>query len=159
MSSGEPGNAVFWAMGMIREATASDLPRLVEMGRNFIAQTKYKDLIYGNSEQMTLTLEGLIGNPSASFLVAESGAGELVGMIGAIMYVHPISGEVTANEIVWWVEPAHRGIGISLLRHIERWTQGAEAALNMVAPDEKTARIYKALGYELIETVYQRRFQ
>lgn len=144
---------------MIREAQPADLPRLLEMGRNFIAQTKYKDLISGNSEQMTRTIEGLLGNPSASFLVAENGGGELVGMIGAIMYVHPISGEMTANEIVWWVEPAHRGIGIRLLREIEQWTQDAGGALNMVAPDEKTARIYESLGYTLIESVYQRRFQ
>ncbi|KKL26893.1 hypothetical protein LCGC14_2390670, partial [marine sediment metagenome] len=39
---------------MIREATPDDIPRLVEMGRRFVSESSYKEVISENPEQMGL---------------------------------------------------------------------------------------------------------
>jgi GNAT superfamily N-acetyltransferase len=60
----------------------------------------------------------------------------------------------------WWVEPGHRGIGVRLYYALERWARARGAvALQMIAPTEAVAAIYRRLGYGAIETIYQKRLQ
>jgi len=139
---------------MIRQATASDVPRLVEMGRRFRSETGYARVLAENPQKMTELATQLAS--LGCLLVSERG-GELVGMLGYFVYPHFISGEQTAGEVFWWVEPECRGEGVKLLREAEKRAResGAEK-MQMIAPTDRVANLYKRLGYEFVEASYQR---
>lgn len=143
-------------MGLIRRATADDTVRLIEMGQNFVEGTDYKVLISVKPERLADTIASVLGNPDGVVLVSGSDA-TLTGMIAMLAYDHPFSGERTAFEIVWWVEPEARGDGIRLLRAAEAWAreQGA-TAVQMVAPNDRVGALYQRLGYAPVETSFQR---
>jgi len=139
---------------MIRAATASDVPRLVEMGRRFRSETGYAKVLAENPQKMTELATQL--TESGGLLVAERN-GALVGMLGYVIFPHFISGEVTCNEAFWWVEPEHRGEGVRLLREAEKCARASGArVMAMIAPNARVANIYRRMGYEFVEAAYQR---
>ncbi|KKN24646.1 hypothetical protein LCGC14_0892720 [marine sediment metagenome] len=142
---------------MIREANLADIPRLVEMGRQFIAESTYKQHLPENPKQLHVLAEQIISNPKGAILVSES-EGKLTGMLALITYPHPFSGELVAGEVFWWVDPeARKGrTGLKLMRRAEKVAieLGAKK-MQMVAPTERIARLYERLGYEKVESTYQ----
>ncbi len=141
---------------MIRRATADDTGRLIEMGQRFVRETTYNGIIAIDPERMARVIAGILANPDGVLLV--SGADKLTGMIGMVVYDHPFSGERTAFEIVWWVEPEARGDGVRLLRAAEDWaTERGAVVMQMVAPTDRVAHLYIRLGYAPVETSFQRR--
>jgi GNAT superfamily N-acetyltransferase len=141
---------------VIRRATADDAGRLVEMGQRFVAETEYSGLISAKPECLAQTVASVLENPNGVVLVSGSDA-SVTGMIAMLAYNHPFSGERTAFEVVWWVEPESRGDGVRLLRAAEDWAkeQGA-TAVQMVAPNERVGALYARLGYAPVETSFQR---
>lgn len=139
---------------MIRLACESDVPRLVEMGLRFRRETGYCQHLAESAGNMAQTATRLI--ESGGVLVSER-AGQIVGMIGIFLFPHFLSGEMTAGEVFWWVEPEHRGEGIKLLREAEKQARERGAVkLQMIAPTAKVAALYERLGYEFVESAYQR---
>jgi GNAT superfamily N-acetyltransferase len=138
---------------MIREAVIADVPRLVEMGCRFIAA--YPDRIATNPAQLDHLARWLIDGAGVIFVSERTGA--VTGMLGAVIFPHPMSGQRTASEMFWWVEPDSRGEGIKLLKRMEQWAQaeGAERIL-MIAPTLAVGHLYNRLGYTAIETSYVR---
>lgn len=143
----------------IRRAVLADLPQIVEMGRRFLHSTPYAELIADNPERMEAMASMLITQEHGLLYVAADSRGELVGMIGMLVFDHHLSGERVAGEVFWWVDPHVRGtLGIRLLRNAEAWA--AEQHVNLVqwvAPNEDVGRIYVRLGYAPVEVAYQRR--
>jgi len=141
---------------MIRQATIEDMPRLVEMGRRFAAETEYRKIIEVKPERIEASVVSLMANPDGVFFVSGSD-GSPTGMIAMLAYDHPFSGERTAFEVVWWVDPEARGDGVRLLRAAEGWAkeQGIHK-VQMVAPNERVGALYQRLGYEPVEVSYQR---
>ena len=140
----------------IREAVAGDLDAIVAMGEHFLAQTPYQTRIGRNPAQMRALAEHLITGAHGALFVAAR-AGTLVGMIGVFVFPHPISGEAIGSEVMWWMEPDARGAGIRLLRAAERWVKARGATrFQMIAPTPDVEAIYERLGFEKVETVYQR---
>lgn len=140
---------------MIRFAVLPDVPRLVEMGRRFRRESNYGSMIGENPEQMARTAAQLIES-AGGVLVSERG-GELVGMLGFVVFPHFLSGEIVAGEVMWWVEPEHRGDGLKLLRAAESAARARGAVkMHMIAPTEQVGAIYRRLGYELVESTFQR---
>jgi GNAT superfamily N-acetyltransferase len=135
---------------VIREAVHADIPHLVVMGRHFLHASKYADHIVENPDAMFDLLLRLIDAEDGVVFV--SGDDRPRGMIGAHLFKHPISGEIMVSELFWWVEPDHRGAGLPLMRALEDWarTRGA-VKLQMVAPDDRTGRAYRGLGYTKLE--------
>lgn len=141
---------------MIRQATAEDLGTLVEMGLRFIASTSYRGRLAANPGQIAHLMQGLIWADDGTLLVAEDD-GKIAGMIGVCIYVHPISGERIAGELFWWMQPEQRGDGVKLLKAAEAWAdEKCAVRMQMIAPDEKVAKAYQALGYGRLEEVWQR---
>jgi GNAT superfamily N-acetyltransferase len=139
---------------MIRLATIEDLPRVVEMGRRFRRETSYAEKLKENAAQMLALAERLVaGN---GLLLAERSE-RLIGMLGFVVYPHFISGEITAGEIFWWVEPEFRGEGLRLLREAEKCARQAGATrMQMIAPNDRVAHVYRRVGYEFVESTYQK---
>jgi GNAT superfamily N-acetyltransferase len=141
---------------VIREATTADVPRLVAMGTRFLSETVYRGRMTVTPVQMADTVHMLLASPAGTVFVAERD-GNLVGMIGLLFYTQTISGEATVAELFWWVEPEHRGNGVRLLKRAEKWAvERGATAMHMVAPTPDVGALYTALGYELIESTYQR---
>lgn len=139
---------------MIRLATAADVPRLVEMGRRFRSETGYAKHLAENPAKMTELAQQLA---AAGGLLVSERSGEIVGMIGFVIFPHFLSGETTAGEVFWWVEPEHRGEGVKLLREAERYARARGATkIQMIAPTDRVALLYQRLGYEFVEANYQR---
>ena len=132
------------------------MPSLIEMAMRFLG-TVYRDRITGSPDALAGLFAHLLGHPRGCVFVAEVD-GVITGGICGHVFVHPMSGERVASELGWWVEPHSRGPGIRLLKAFETWASVAGAsAIQMVAPNARVAAFYARVGYEPIETTYQRR--
>lgn len=140
----------------VREAVDDDVPTIVRMGQRF-ARMVYGDKLGDNPAQIAALAQQLMTSADGAVFVAEKG-GTVVGMIGLLAYAHPMSGERIATEMAWWVEPEHRGIGMRLLRRAETWaTEQHARVFQMIAPTVDVARFYERVGFDKVETTYQRR--
>jgi GNAT superfamily N-acetyltransferase len=141
----------------IREATVDDVPRLVEMGQRFRAESPYATRLTENPAQMRALVTQLLETESGIVFVEEQDD-QIVGMFLGFLFLHPISGDLIGSEVVWWVEPEFRGRGLRLMRRGEAWAREHGARfMQMVAPTPDVAQLYRRLGYEEVEQVYQRR--
>lgn len=140
----------------IREATTADIDALVAMGQRFLGSV-YAGKIRANAEAIRAFSLGLMASPDAVIYVGEV-HGAVVGMLGMMRYMHPMSGEPTVSEVAWWMDPARRGAGVRLFRIGEAWAdaQGA-TVIQMIAPSPEVERFYERVGYEAVERTYQRR--
>lgn len=141
---------------MIRQATVEDRERLAEMGRRFAAETEYRELVNVDPARIQATVDHMLSNPDGVVFVSGTDA-TTTGMIALLAYDHPFSGERTAFEVVWWVNPEARGDGVRLLRAAEGWAlDRGIRKMQMVAPNERVGALYKRLGYAPVEISYQR---
>lgn len=142
---------------MIRFATHADIPRCVEMGRAFFAESNAASFPFDESSAEK-TLTHLIEAEDGALLVAEKEG--VVGMVGALAYPHFMNlSKKAAQELFWWVEPAHRGgsAGVRLLQAVEAWAEARGCAtLTMVCLpiDSPAERIYQRTGYRALERSY-----
>ena len=143
---------------MIREATPADIPRIVEMGRRFIAESSYKNHFAENPEQMKTLAEQIISNPKGRILISEKDA-KVNGMLALLLFPHYFSGEPIAIEVFWWVDPEARAgsTGLKLMRKAEEIALELGATkMQMVAPTERIGELYKHFGYTEVESSYQK---
>jgi GNAT superfamily N-acetyltransferase len=136
----------------IRHATPADIPRIIEMGAKFWAQTAYRDIPYCPDSIAESALEML----AQRLLIVAELEGRVVGAVGALAVPLYANRDVlTASEMYWYVDEEHRdtGAGKALLAGIEDAARerGVKLfgmmALQAVEPD-KAAAIYKRLGYQ-----------
>lgn len=133
----------------------ADLPTLVAMARRFLGSV-YAGKLPDNPAQLETFGRGLLTNPASTVWVAEDETP--IGLIAMLLYTHPMSGELTATEVVWWVNPERRGVGVRLFKRAEAWARAQGAVLlQMIAPTEAVARFYERCGFDRIETTYHRR--
>lgn len=145
---------------MIRRALLSDLPAIVEMGKRFLAASPYVDVIPDSAVHMTaLATQLLTTGDNGTVIVADAPSRELVGMIGLVAAPHFLSGERTAGEVFFWIEPGARGpLGRELMTAGETWARFVGAsAVQLIAPDHRVGIFYERRGYRAIETTYWKR--
>jgi hypothetical protein len=145
---------------MIRAATLADVPRLVAMGRAFLATPPYAGLFADDPEQLAATVTALITGALSTVLVVERGD-SVVGMIGLLATPHFLTRQILAGEVMWWIEPAARGsAGVRLLKAGERWAaERGAVAIQLIHPitAPRVGQLYTALGYVPLEQSYIRR--
>lgn len=129
------------------------------MGKAFHAVTGVADLISLDLATLERTFVQLM--ESGVILVVEGGGG-LVGATGALLHPHYFnSAHITGQELFWWIDPDHRGVGAELLNALEQWVeaQGAHSfsmiALEALEP-ERVGLIYRRRGYRPVERSYLR---
>lgn len=150
--------ATLTAAPTIREATEADVSRLVEMGQRFRNETVYQSRVPENTDQMEALTRQLIASDAGLLLVADR-EGALVGMLGALLFPHHISGRLTGGELFFWVEPEHRGHGVRLVKQAERWARARGAvAMQLIAPTADVEVLYQRLGYTRLEVAYEKSF-
>jgi len=142
----------------IREATPADSARIIEMGRSFLLNGPYRDQLTDNPAQVQKLIDWLFANEQAKILVYET-EGRVEGVLCFILYPHYFSGELCANEMIWYVGPEHRGrASLELLWAAEKMAYEMGAIrMQLTAPTEQVGEIYKHLHYSLVEVGYQAR--
>jgi GNAT superfamily N-acetyltransferase len=144
----------------IRPGTAADLPVLVRLAREFLAETPYGRLWPPDDATIGRVIQTTLEHGAA--FVAEAIASEqltqVVGMIGVVLV--PSSPHPHVDEVAWYVSKDFRGgsLGPRLLAAAERWacTQGA-GVLKMVAPvGSSVGEFLERRGYTAVETAYMR---
>ena len=142
----------------IREATLHDVPRIVELGRRFLADGPYKDQM-DNLEQSMRFATSMIGNPKAAVLVSEQSS-RVVGVLAFIIFPHYFTGQLTANEMIWYIEPEARkgGIGMRLMWAAERMAKAMGAVrMQFTAPTVEVGKLYERFGgYHQVEVAYEK---
>lgn len=140
----------------MRDATDADVDAIVAMAQRFLASSTYAPHVLANPTHMRTLALHLIDSPDGTVIVAEHDE-TLVGMIGCLCYPHVLSGVRVCGELVWWVEPEHRGIGLRLLDDAEQWARDHGALeMHMVAPTVDVERIYARRGYTPLERTFTR---
>lgn len=140
----------------IRPAVVGDVPRLVEMGMRFLRESEYDGRLKANPEAVTNLMVRLVMHEDGALFVSQS-AGVITGMIGLHVFANPLSGERIAGELFWWVDTESRGHGLRLLSAAETWAKANGAVrIQMIAPNERVGRAYRARGYGKIEEQFQK---
>lgn len=146
-------------MTTIRLAEPRDLPRIVEMGTLFVAESPYWRLGTASLDRIEALARFLGSHQDGCVFVADVD-GQVVGMLAGHLPVHPMLDIAMASELAWWVDPPYRvgKIGLQLLAAFEQWAKDHGAThLLMVAPDEKVATFYERRKFARVEMAYARR--
>jgi ribosomal protein S18 acetylase RimI-like enzyme len=144
----------------IRMATLEDLPSIMEMGEKFYAESPYSQIKPFNYDGMAVYAKSLIED---HYMLLATKDEEPVGMAASYMTPLPINPDIyIATEVVFWVDPEYRGTSIAI-----RLMLALEDAVDTEAPDAKfmsslstsppvTHKLYKKLGYDVVETAYMK---
>lgn len=142
----------------IRMASASDADRVIEMGSRSIAIGPYKNDLKDAPDVTMRLYRLLIDNPMARIIVSEE-EGKVTGILALLLFNHYYSGELTAGEIIWYVEPEYRQSPTALELYWKACQLAKEAGatrMQMTAPDPAVGQAYVRLGFHEVETTYQR---
>lgn len=141
---------------MIREAVEADIPRITEMGSRSLREGAYKDLVADKPEQTgKLALEVM----QKGFILVSEEDGKLTGLLAFIIFPHYFSAELTAGEVMWYVEPEYRKsfTAVCLLRAAERMARGFGAKyMQFTAPTADVGKAYEAMHYKQVEVSFQK---
>ncbi len=131
----------------VRRAQPSDKSRVLMMARSFQAASGLP--IPFNAAYASMLYDTLIRNPAMLCLVLDDKGP--CGVLAAQSGTLPLAPVKAASELIWWIEPAHRGKAAKLmLDAYEEWAreQGCQF-VNMVGlgADPLTTRLYERRGY------------
>lgn len=142
---------------MIRELTPNDLEKASELGSKFWEEGhlpgEFKREVFVKNWETLFT----IGMGTILGLFGDDG--EPVGYLGLIFAPDLNSGDVTATEAFWYVDPTKRGNGLKLLKAMEELAikKGCKRLtmvhLNNLHP-EQLGNLYRRWGYTPVETHY-----
>lgn len=141
----------------IRVATLADVPTMLQMGQRFLQGTRYRRFLNLDLQKQTQLVTELVQHDTGEVFLAEDT--QVSGMLGMTLSNNPFDGVKTAMELFWWVEPSRRGSFAAkrLLRTAEAWAKAQGAVrLLMVVPEPTVARFLEKLGYDYVESIYQR---
>ncbi len=143
---------------MIRPAFHADVPKILEMGQRFFDESGYRDVTIFRPEVFAATVNHLLTD-GVLLLADQDGP---VGMAAAIVFPFYFSGELTAQEMFWYVDKEHRGIGGQLLDGLIGAVKARGAtSLSMIGLEnlnrEKVAAMYQKRGFRAAEHMYIKR--
>ncbi len=139
---------------MIREATADDIPAIMEMGKRFADDAGVTAQVGWDDESVTATLHHLIDSDDGILLVGDN------GMIGGLIYPHPYNRAVRVFQEFFWRSEGREGLRLYKAAINQAKAMGASLGV-MIATDEMepeaTGRLYERLGYQPAERHYMRK--
>jgi GNAT superfamily N-acetyltransferase len=142
---------------MIKEITTDNIFILSGLARQFATLAD----VNLNTELWIDNWEKLIETGIGTIFFEEK-EGMPIGMIGGVTHPDINSGEMTATEFFWYVDPNYKGSGLKLLKKFEEWAKDKDC-VNIVMVHlennmpEKLKRIYLKKGFCHIESHYSKR--
>lgn len=146
----------------VRRAAIQDTPALVRMACRFIAESSYRGVVTPDPLHQA-KLVAFLQDHGGLFVAERRKLLEPVGFIAFAATPAILTGELTACEVGWWVEPEFRkgGAGLELLDAGEEWARHIGAGeIQMIAPigsDVDVTKIYQRRGYRPLETLWSKR--
>jgi GNAT superfamily N-acetyltransferase len=144
---------------LIRAATPSDVPRIVQLGSRSLQDGPYAGMLKDTPERSAEYALQVINGANGKVLLYENEEGKVSGLLGFIIFPHYFTQELTATEIIWYVEPEQRkgGGAMHLLWEAEKEAKSMGAKrMGFTAPTSEIGNIYERFGYKAIETTYQK---
>lgn len=145
---------------MIRNATAGDIPALIELGTLMYLESRYSENSPFDADKCAELAQNLIYSPSGCVLVAEKD-GQIIGWLGGGIAEQFFSHQLMAFEYGLFVAPEHRGgsAGPRLARAFIDWSKEHGAAvINMGITTgvhaERTGQLYSRLGLQQTGLLY-----
>jgi len=142
----------------ITEATIEEIPVITQLCKKFEQATSHVTVDIEHSiKSYTRFIESGIGT-----MLLLKKDGEIIGGLGCLKYPDLHSGELTAVETFWFVDPQHRGKGLKLFDAFEAWADKHgcvnKAMIHMVdSYPDILEKLYIRKGYKLIEKHYVKR--
>jgi GNAT superfamily N-acetyltransferase len=145
----------------LKIADYSDFKPIFDMAGRFQQASPYTELTYDEGKVVELIDSFLTGDRTQKIIILGLKDQEPVGMIAGVVNEMLFSHDLIASELMWWVEPEHRGsrLSIQLLDAYEEWARrvGAKVVqLSSVNTDhaDKLDRLYRHRDYNLVERGY-----
>lgn len=132
------------------------------MARAFHKAAKVDRFVEIDDGTLSATFANLMGAGTGLLLVGSTERG-LGGAVGALLHPHYMNAaHLTGQELFWWVDPEHRGIGPALFDALELWVAAMGAqSFSMIALEElrpaAVGEIYRRRGYVPAEHSWIRR--
>lgn len=146
---------------MIRDATISDLPAMVELGRLMHAESPVFNRLRYWPEKVEKQLSLLVEADYGFVRVAERGGCIVAGMAGFVL-PEWCSFDLVARELALYAGPDARGgvLGAALVRQFKAWAmeQGAvfgTCGISTGVMVEQTARLYESQGLRYVGPIYE----
>ncbi len=143
---------------MIRLLTVQELPMAAQLGPQFYAEGKLPGKFVPEvfAAKWTELMELGMG-----FILGLFDGPKLAGVFGAVVAGDVNDGEMTANEMFWFVRPESRGRGLSLMSAYEaearkRGAKRCSMIHLLELQPEKLADLYERRGYRAVETAYHK---
>ena len=135
----------------VRLATIEDIPQVLELLKEFHAETLDAYKLHINEEITNLLMQKCY----TTSLVLEID-NKIVGVLGGIVTTYPLDNELLYQELVWFVNKKYRLHGISLFKKLEEYCYqnnikkiGITLMANSKA--DKLEKFYESMGFEYLE--------
>ena len=145
---------------MVRNATAGDIPALIELGARMYIESRYSQNSPFDEEKWAELARSVIASPAGCVLVAEK-EGVVIGWMAGGVAEQWFSHQLMAFEYGLFVAPEHRGgtAGPRLAKAFITWAKEHGAALiNMGITtgvhEERTGEMYSRLGLKRSGLLY-----
>jgi len=140
---------------MIRKATTEDIFSIAVLGRQFVREVGEEFSF--DSETAIRSLQMAIPSDQFFLWVSEQD-GDVVGFLAGTLSGTLFSKDKVASELVWYMDPAHRGSeAIKLVNKFEDWAKANGCnRVSMADVDllNSLSSLYERKGYKLYEKAY-----
>jgi GNAT superfamily N-acetyltransferase len=144
---------------LIRAATTEDVSDIVRLGSQSLKDGPYAGMLKDTPEESARLALNVIGGANGKVLLYENDGGKVAGLLGFIIFPHYFTGEPTATEIMWYVEPQERkeGGAVKLLWEAEKQAREMGATrMGFTAPNAEVGKLYERFGYKQVEVTYMK---
>lgn len=132
---------------MIRPARPADRAAIVRMARDFHAAANMP-VAFDPAYAASVAGAYIADDDKLCLVLDQDGP---AGVLAAHVYQHPLAPVLAADELMWWIDPDHRGLcAMQMLDAYEQWARAKGCVLiGMATPpsDDKAASIYRRRGY------------
>jgi RimJ/RimL family protein N-acetyltransferase len=143
----------------LKIATKDDAPAIMRMALAFFQASPYKK--YGVDEARVKELVNqFVRKCSTRLCLCLWDGDKCVGVLGAVAVQNIYNTRYTCIELMWWIDPEHRGLGQakSMVDAYEYWARHKIKAqsINLVTLDPALGKLYNRLGFEKKEESYSK---
>ncbi|NTG22051.1 GNAT family N-acetyltransferase [Agrobacterium rhizogenes] len=137
---------------MIRSAIAGDKARVLVMAKAF-HEASGVPLPFSAAAASVLFDAALVDSNRLCLVYEQDGIAR--GVLAAVAATHHLSPVKVASEIIWWIDPAWRGLAATrMLAAYEQWAVERECRfVGMVGlgADPAVSKLYARRGYQAVE--------
>lgn len=146
---------------MIRDATTDDIPRMLILGQEMHAESRY-GVHPWNDAKVHALIERLIESPDGLALVVEKD-GDMVGGMLAAAFDHWCTDTRQASDFALFMTAEHRGglAGLRLLRRFATWARSRGVPDDMIGCGITTgvdlassSRLFEIAGFQAVGNLF-----